>query len=1252
MRALAAIVAGLLLAALAQVLTPIGHPAFADTTPDTSTEAGALAEAKKTGTNVEVTGLRSETREVLARPDGLLEGVEHLRPVRTLKAGKWVGVDPTLHRAADGTIAPAATTVGLSFSGGGSGPLVKLTRAGRQLALTWPTALPKPTLDGESAIYPEVLPGVDLQVRADVDGFGQTLIVKTPQAAADPRVAQIKLGLNSGGVTVAKGADGTLRATDSGSGGTVFAAPAPQMWDAGPTDTPDASPTPSASPSSSPTASPSVSSNLRVQNVRVADTTPTTSPTPSPSASPTATTGADDAAAAAPEGAKLAPVAVNVDSSSLTLTPDKNLLTATDTNFPVYIDPWWQGTPLSTDSGGEWGMVGSYYSKYKFSSNEGVGFCDVSFDGNCGRDQTKRIWYRFPIGKYIGKDISSAYFVANEYAASQCPSTTARRINLYRPKAGTGFNSSSTWGSTNDGDHFNTLLSYRNSTLCSGLPAPIKFDNSDDTGSISKTTSYLKERLDGKIDTILFALKAGSESDMLYYKRLTTKAELHITYNTRPNKPTLSQMSMVSGGACTNSDGSLKYTRTHPAMLNDLPRAWVKNVTDPDASQGDTVRVQFGLSWDAGDGTGWKGRWVSNYTAYNKSGSSFSWGLDQPSPPVTIPQNTLIGWHVVANDGKSSSAWSWQNGGDDCYFKYNTSSPKVEVASTDYPALNPDNPDDPPYGGVGQYGAFTAKVDANGAGVNQVSWEINHDARNSGTAPVVNGVATINAMPAKAGDNDLNVTATNSYGTSSTTTHQFRVKSGSDPKAYWKLDEAADATSLTDSGTENPTAPITPYGGVTLAQVGKVGKAATFNGTDGYGQTSGQVVDTTKSFALSAWVRLTDKTLYHAVISQGGGTTNGLLMSYSPAKDRWTWILHHQDGTDDAIASDQAPVAGQWTHLAGVYDAVTKQMALYVNGLRQQGTATHQAWAATGPLYLGTGWTPSSLAAKWRGDLDDIRLYDRPLGDGEVSLLATARQQITGRWRLNSGAGSPLASPNEITGGAPLTLAGQSSLVTGDPLIDPSVSPLVATDGTSPVGSLSLNEQGGSDGTAATTQTVDGGHSFTVSSWVWAAAEPTKPMTALSLAGTGGDGLTVRYLPGAGDADHPGKWEAALVGRKTDATASTTNLAHYVGWETSHGDGWQMVTVVFDAVKQRLTLYVNGAQQDSSDTDTTDDGSIVELVSGFTGSAPARLGRTATGTESWSGRIDDVWTVDGALSDDEVAWLSTMTSELGPDQMP
>ncbi|MFD0479756.1 hypothetical protein ACFQ0B_75140 [Nonomuraea thailandensis] len=52
------------------------------------------------------------------------------------------------------------------------------------MELGWTGALPKPTLSGDTATYPEVMPGVDLQVTADVDGFSHLLVVKSRAAAA------------------------------------------------------------------------------------------------------------------------------------------------------------------------------------------------------------------------------------------------------------------------------------------------------------------------------------------------------------------------------------------------------------------------------------------------------------------------------------------------------------------------------------------------------------------------------------------------------------------------------------------------------------------------------------------------------------------------------------------------------------------------------------------------------------------------------------------------------------------------------------------------------------------------------------------------------------------------------------------------------------------------------------------------------------------------------------------------------------
>ncbi|MFD8718293.1 hypothetical protein ACFV2H_09785 [Streptomyces sp. NPDC059629] len=132
-----------------------------------ATEEEALAAARRSGKNVEVLSLRGESSDTFATPGGHLEAREYLRPVRTRIDGTRRPVDTALAKAGDGMVAPKAATVGLEFSGGGTGrPLVRLERAGRTLELSWPGTVPAPALDGGTAVYRDILPDVDLRLGA------------------------------------------------------------------------------------------------------------------------------------------------------------------------------------------------------------------------------------------------------------------------------------------------------------------------------------------------------------------------------------------------------------------------------------------------------------------------------------------------------------------------------------------------------------------------------------------------------------------------------------------------------------------------------------------------------------------------------------------------------------------------------------------------------------------------------------------------------------------------------------------------------------------------------------------------------------------------------------------------------------------------------------------------------------------------------------------------------------------------------
>jgi hypothetical protein len=164
---------------------------------------------------VEALSDRTEYSQTFANPSGTLTLNEAVAPVRTRRAdGTWVPVDYTLLPRPDGTVRPIASTVDVAFSGGGTGPMVRITRDGDQVALGWPAALPVPTLSGATATYADVLPGVDLQLRAQPLGFSDLLVVKSAEAARNPALRIVRLALATTGVTLRATADGGLTAVD------------------------------------------------------------------------------------------------------------------------------------------------------------------------------------------------------------------------------------------------------------------------------------------------------------------------------------------------------------------------------------------------------------------------------------------------------------------------------------------------------------------------------------------------------------------------------------------------------------------------------------------------------------------------------------------------------------------------------------------------------------------------------------------------------------------------------------------------------------------------------------------------------------------------------------------------------------------------------------------------------------------------------------------------------------------------------
>lgn len=203
-------------------------PSIADAQ-SAATEDAAHQIAVQYGHDVRVDSETSPTQIVHALPSGGFSAESDIIPKRVRKNGEWVPEDTTL-TAQSGWLAPVAAASPVRFSSGGSTTLAQvLASDGSWMTEYWPYgSLPTPVVDDSSARYPDVFPGVDLQVAATEVGMSEVLIIKTAAAADDSRLANVQFTVGAAKTAVRAKTD-SLTATTPTSG--VVSSATPLWWD-------------------------------------------------------------------------------------------------------------------------------------------------------------------------------------------------------------------------------------------------------------------------------------------------------------------------------------------------------------------------------------------------------------------------------------------------------------------------------------------------------------------------------------------------------------------------------------------------------------------------------------------------------------------------------------------------------------------------------------------------------------------------------------------------------------------------------------------------------------------------------------------------------------------------------------------------------------------------------------------------------------------------------------------------------------
>ncbi|MBB5868492.1 hypothetical protein F4553_001871 [Allocatelliglobosispora scoriae] len=502
------------MAAGSPAVAAVAKPSCVDTA---ASEEAAIAVAVSCARRVTVAGKVTELTQVYAEPSGRLRFESAVLPQRARQAdGSWKQVDLALRKDKTGLLRPGASVADVRFSAGGSGPLVTLVEPGGTMTMSWPGVLPAPTVVDDAATYPEVLPGVDLVVRATRTGFTHVLVVKTPQAAANPALKEIRFAI---------GGDATVQATPDGgmlakirSRVVATAGPA-SMWDSTEVVTgPDAE-------IAARTGEKPVFKGVKSTHGAPGDT------------------------------AREAPVGVHRSSSrEVVLTPDAKLLAAPASAFPVFIDPPWS----------------TVKSRWAYATNNGSSNTDYSVARvglNPDTGALFRSFFDFPVGALAGKYVHDAYVAMKLTHSWSCGDT---ENDMYHAQGITATMKTS-WTSTSLNSWLSSTMSHANEAGgCSDSPQPDQDKNF--TGPNVTSTIQAHAAVSATNITIGFVAGANATWEAIQnrWKRwLPGNAVLVVDYSSYPGQPTGMQ---VAGVACPGS-GVMSIGTLTPTLSAVFPDA-------------------------------------------------------------------------------------------------------------------------------------------------------------------------------------------------------------------------------------------------------------------------------------------------------------------------------------------------------------------------------------------------------------------------------------------------------------------------------------------------------------------------------------------------------------------------------------------------------------------------------------------------------------------------------------------------------
>lgn len=908
--------------------------------------------AERADQQVEVIAERSETDTVFANPDGTTTREISAVPVRAFDGDVWLDVDTDLAVAADGSIQPKVLTDRVVLSAGGSEPLIVSEVDGIETRLSWPDALPEPTLDGNVATYPDVFTGVDLRVAVTDIGTSTVLVVEDEAAASQPELAEIELPYEVIG--------GKLEMVESGAvvildefDREVAAAGTPVMWDS---------------------------------SGQVFDEAGGTLADESDEALGERTLGPA-------EGDQIDEIATTIGADTITLAPPTAALVGEHVEYPVFVDPTVSRTPTAR------AMVTRAFPNTSFhnwsGASEGVGYQNYESPFT-----TKRLMWRFNTTAFAGATISSAQFSAARSHSATCQGSRLRVFELLHFSTGTTWNNQPDWVSARFQDE---VVDAAGRAGCSPGAKRLEWN----------VTKGVRRAVNVDKGHVNLGLKTFSESTPGHWRRFRPDARLSVTYSFPPNRPT--GMRHVSPNRTCNSSQPMgpdtprlqvtlrdrnpgEQVRPHFQLFRGTSTSGQKlwdqqgHYVPPGTTYLTLTTNRLGIPHVAGRPQGgtytWRVRAIDNSRAGSGGANlvspwsatcTFTIDPDAPLEPEITPAHdgpwifgdasTSRSFLLEPNENEDDPdahvyRWSVNNTEPTHQVSANSTTRRATISSV----------------AAGQVGRNVLRVWAEDhAGNRSVPAEYAFDAIWTGTTDSVRY-----RFDLPSGDDPPNLAP--SVGAITGPGLDLFLADGQ----WSRRGEYLDGTSVIDD------------------------YAASFHAGDLYARTISQrAVRTDDSFMVSAWLdpALTGDDMYAVSQQATGGTAFRLGVESCATEGGWCFAFGVYDTATDSYATahlpmtvyDEFDVRPQFTHVVGMFDAADGTVSLWmpdpgggtehwisetavVNGETLASAATHALLVgATGPMPSG--------AHRWRGRIDDVRLAQGGTDQGTLEQITVSEEK-------------------------------------------------------------------------------------------------------------------------------------------------------------------------------------------------------------------------------------------------------------------